>query len=229
MNQVLVAIFAPIIATIAGFLKIVGIVREGEQGVRLRFGRVRKNVQGLPKILDPGWFLLIPFVDSLEKCFVREQTLRLDKQKIMIENGIIFIVDAVVFFQISNVYRALFSIKNVDKAVEDLCMGLLREILSTYDHRRVVNTAEISKKLLEQAKQTESDWGVEFLRVKLKDCAPTAEMAHLVGIPIGVKLKAYAIEELKKANPNLYKELIEDSPNTMAVVLNTPLVATVEG
>src|SRR3990167_9388157 len=75
-------------------------VQEGEQGIKLRFGKAvrRRNGAGerVPVIHDPGFTILIPYVDKLIRRHVRVQTLELAQQTITIKNGLSYIADAVV-------------------------------------------------------------------------------------------------------------------------------------
>ena len=74
--------------------KSIAFVQEGQRGVKLRFGkavryRTGKNA-GKPKIVDPGFVFMIPYIDKLQRRHVRQETLRLDYQKIMFKDGMIF-------------------------------------------------------------------------------------------------------------------------------------------
>ena len=40
-------------------------VKEGELGIKLRFGKAKRNKDGSPRIIFPGFVLMIPWVDSL--------------------------------------------------------------------------------------------------------------------------------------------------------------------
>jgi regulator of protease activity HflC (stomatin/prohibitin superfamily) len=60
---------------------------------------------------------MIPWVDSLAKHHVRQQTIRFDNQEIMIKDGLIFSVNAAVIFRVTDIYKALFEIEDLHTGV----------------------------------------------------------------------------------------------------------------
>ena len=74
--------------------KSIAFVQEGQRGVKLRFGKAVRyqtgKSAGQPKIVDPGFVFMIPFIDKLQRRHVRQETIRLDYQKIMFKDGMIF-------------------------------------------------------------------------------------------------------------------------------------------
>jgi membrane protease subunit HflC len=66
------------LVSILGLTKRFSFVKEGELGIKLRFGKARRDSNGEPKIIRPGFVMMIPWVDRLEKHHVRQQTIRFD-------------------------------------------------------------------------------------------------------------------------------------------------------
>jgi regulator of protease activity HflC (stomatin/prohibitin superfamily) len=218
--------FAALISAIGGiihtFFKTFQFVQEGERGIKLRFGRALVESNGKPRIIEPGFVLLIPWVDSLQRRHVRQQTLRFDRQNVMLNNGMIFEISAVVIFRVNDVYKAMFEINGVEESIEDLSMGVLRDQMSVLDHEGIVETEDISKKLLSELKVKADEWGIDFIQFKITHCAPTAESASIVNAKAGTKLKVEALlEAIEGRNVN---ERID--PNLAAVLLGFPLVAS---
>ena len=109
--------------------KSIAFVQEGQRGVKLRFGkavryRTGKNA-GHPKIVDPGFVFMIPFIDKLQRRHVRQETIRLDYQKIMFKDGMIFQVSAMLLFTVKDVFKAMFEIDNLDNAVETFGLAII--------------------------------------------------------------------------------------------------------
>ena len=103
-------------------------VKEGERGLVLRFGQVvRKG--GKPRIIEPGFVFLIPQVENLVRRHVRQQTIELNEQEVILKDNTIWVVSAVVFFRVKDIYKALFEIDDLDGGVRNLCMGELRTVL----------------------------------------------------------------------------------------------------
>lgn len=174
-------------------IKTIKFVQEGELGIRLRFGRATRDSSGKPKIIQPGFVLMIPWVDALQRHHVRQQTQQLANQEIMIKDELIFRVSAVVFFRVKDIYRALFEISNLDHSISTLSMGILREVLAAKEYTELSHMEQISNELLHRLQEKAGEWGVEFLQFNLTDCAPTPQTAALVTVKVGIKMKLKAL------------------------------------
>jgi regulator of protease activity HflC (stomatin/prohibitin superfamily) len=161
-----VEVLSVIAGGLVSFFKAFKFVHEGELGVKLRFGRVIRyrlgKRKGEPKIFRPGFVFLIPFLETVRSHHVRQETIRFDHQRIMIKEGLIFDINAIVIFRVTNIYRALFEIEHLEYSIEDLGMGILRDELSSKDHTDLANTARISDALLDNIKHKAEEWGVVY-------------------------------------------------------------------
>ena len=184
------------VASGLGLSKTFNYVKEGELGIKLRFGKAKRDKNGSPRIIHPGFVMLIPFVDTLAKHHVRQQTIRFDKQEIMIRDGLIFSINAAVIFRVTDVYRALFEIEDLHNSLADISMGILRDVFTGRDHTNLSETKAISALLLEELKEKAQQWGVDFLQFNIIDCAPTSETAQIIVAKAGVMMKAQALDEM---------------------------------
>ena len=224
MNQVLLAIFAPLIATITGLFKIISSVAEGERGIVLRFGKAKRDKDGNPKIYKPGIVFLIPFADTIHIKHIKQDTVTFTGQRIILKNQLSFYVSAVVIFKIKDVFKALFEIKNVNDSLKDLCMGILRDVLSKEDHTIFSKKEKIAEEFLEGVKARAEEWGIEFVQFNLTNCDPTPETAVFINLETGTELRLEALKKFTKES----KEVLNDlNPSLAAVLIGAPLVATV--
>ena len=162
------------------FFSMFKFVREGEKGVKLRFGKARRkrNEEGVmvPRVYDPGFTVLIPYVDTLVRRHVRVQTIELPQQTITIKNGLSYIVDAVIRFQVKDVYKALFVVDNLDQTMNNVAMAELRDILTPYeDELAMADVHGMSEKLTNKIKVHSDIWGVEIEQFSIVSCVPTPE------------------------------------------------------
>ncbi|MDP3729273.1 MAG: SPFH domain-containing protein [bacterium] len=204
--------------------KAIKFVQEGELGIKLRFGRALRDKNGSPRIIKPGFVLLIPFIETLKRHHVRQQTLRLDKQKVMIARGLIFNVSAIVILRVNDIYRALFEIDDLDNSIIDISMGILRDTLADKNYLELSDMEAISTELLSKLKEKAEEWGVIFIQFKLTDCAPTTETAPLLNVEAGVLMK---MEALKTAAVELGVEVYNLPPILAAALVGIPLVTAV--
>ncbi len=174
-------------------------VREGEAGIKLRFGKAVRRGNGdnrKPVVYEPGFTLLIPYVDTLVRRHVRVQTIELPQQTITIKNGLSYIVDAVVRFRVKDIYKALFVVDNLDQTMNNVAMAELRDILTPYDDEQAMADVHgMSEKLTNQIKQHSDIWGVEIEQFSIVSCVPTPESQQIVNVSAGVKSRVNALKE----------------------------------
>lgn len=212
---------------IASLFKSFKFVHEGEKGIKLRWGRALRDKKGNPKIIKPGFIFMFPWIETLKRHHVRQQTIRMNNQQIMIKQGLIFNVSAVVMFRVSDIYRALFEIDDLDKSIEDFSMGVLRDVLVAKEYTELEDMKEISAGLLGELRHKAEEWGVEFIQFNLTDCSPTSETASLVNARAAVSMK---LEALKVALDSVDTEdgTVGELPaNLAAVLLGVPLTTSI--
>lgn len=212
------------IGVLGALFKTIKFVQEGEMGIKLRFGRALRNKDGTPRIIPPGFILLIPFVETLQRHHVRQQTLRLNNQQVMINRGLIFNVSAVVILRVKDIYRALFEIDDLDNSLIDLSMGILRDVLSGKNYTELSDMENISYELLHKLQEKAEEWGVTFIQFKLTDCAPTQQTAPLVNAKASVEMK---MEALKSASDKLKVDISTIPASFAAALVGVPLVTAI--
>jgi regulator of protease activity HflC (stomatin/prohibitin superfamily) len=222
--DLILGILIPLIGTFTAALKAFKFVQEGEKGIKLRFGKATRRRDNTPKVIDPGFVILIPWMETLRRRHVRQQTIRMKDQDVMIMNGLIFRVSAMVMFRVKDVYKAMFEIEGLNSSLEDLSMAILRETLADKKHVDLAKMEAISEELLSALQEKAEEWGVTFLQFKLTDCAPTAETAPLVNAEAGVRLKVAALD---KAAEKMGTKTADLPPNLAAALIGVPLVASV--
>lgn len=215
-------LIALVISSILTLFKSFKFIQEGEQGIKLTFGKANRDRNNKPVIIQPGFAFLIPWVQSLKRHHVRQQTHRLNYQSITLADGLIYNVSAIVIFKVSDIYKALFEIEQLDQSLVDLSMGVLREVLSAKRHNELQNMRSISSELLEQLRDRTDQWGVELIQFNLTDCAPSKESAPLVTVEAGVRLRLAALKSATKdGNIDSMTDILA------ATLVGMPLVASV--
>lgn len=191
-SDLAVTLLMSFIGLITTVVKSFKFVQEGEEGCKLQFGKVLRDKEEKPIIIKPGFVLLIPWVETLKRRHVRQQTMRFDRQEIFIAGELVFIVSAIVRFRVRDIYKALFEVDALDDCISDRCMGVLRDVLQEKKHDEMRHTEKISQELLTLMKVMEDEWGVEFLDARLTSCAPTQNSAQILSSSTSAELKAKA-------------------------------------
>ncbi|MCC2630503.1 MAG: hflC [Candidatus Paceibacter sp.] len=210
--------------TIVTFIKTFKFIQEGQRGVRLRFGKVIRKKDGSPKIYETGFMMMIPYIETLRRRHVRQQTFRLMNVRIILSDKLTFIFSAIVVFRVNDVYKALFDIENLDKSLPDFAMGVLRQVLTKRNLETLSDNDAITTELLEMVRAQGQQWGVEFSSFMLVDCAPTPETAQLVNVEIGSALKVKALQNAAKS---LEVPVGRLNSTLGAVIAGIPLVTSI--
>ncbi|MBI4160435.1 MAG: SPFH domain-containing protein [Candidatus Yanofskybacteria bacterium] len=198
---------------------------EGEMGVKCRWGKAIVKNDGSVDVRGPGFVMLIPFIDTLAKRHVREQTINLIDQKVTLGDGFICVVSAVIVFKIINVYKALFAVDKLDNSIENVALVKVQERLNnkTYDEL-LSGEIQLSGEASDKLQEVISRWGVKLIEFGLTDYAVIPEQANLVSAQVGALIK---LEALKSAAKELGLEDINDiSPDLAAVLVGVPIVST---
>jgi regulator of protease activity HflC (stomatin/prohibitin superfamily) len=156
-------------------------------------------------------------VDSLVRRHVRQQTIELNEQEVILKDNTIWVVSAVVFFRVKDIYKALFEIDDLDGGVRNLCMGELRTVLQQlprYDAIKEIDA--VSRALMESVARRAGEWGIEIIDFRLTNCMPTPETATFVTAQTAVAARVKALEEMN----------VLHDPQLAAALLGAPVVAS---
>jgi regulator of protease activity HflC (stomatin/prohibitin superfamily) len=204
LSNDILSILGSVAASVLGLHKAFRFVREGERGVKLQFGRAVRDKTGQPKIIEPGFVLLFPFVQTLVSHHVRQQSYRFPAQHITLKDGLIYKIGGMVIYRVNNVYKALFDIENIDHSIDDLGMAAIRDELQQLRHEELSDLTTVSGNLLRRIRDRTTDWGIEVIQFSLPECAPTPETANLINAGLGVKMRLDALKrELGTHNMSL--------------------------
>ncbi len=140
------------------------IVKQYERGVVLRFGR-------LAGARNPGFNVIIPFVDRMTKISLRIVTTVLEPQEVITRDNVTVKVDAVVYFMVIDPIKAMINVEDYREAIIQLALTTLRSVLGQSDlDELLAHRDQINLKLREIIdEQTEEPWGVRATLVEVKD------------------------------------------------------------
>ncbi len=139
------------------------IVKQYEQGVLFRFGRVIA-------VLEPGLRFIIPFVDVLHKVSLRIITIPIQSQGIITKDNVSVDVSAVAYYRITDARKSVVAIENIRTAIDQIAQTTLRKVVGQHTLDETLSeTDRINLDIREILDMTTLDWGVEVTLVELKD------------------------------------------------------------
>jgi regulator of protease activity HflC (stomatin/prohibitin superfamily) len=101
------------------------IVKQYEQGVLFRFGRLRGS-------RNPGLRLIIPFVDVLHRVSLRIVTMPIQSQGIITRDNVSVDVSAVAYFRVTDAVKSVIAIENVHAAIDQIAQTTLRKVVGQH-------------------------------------------------------------------------------------------------
>ncbi|MFD5328625.1 slipin family protein [Streptomyces sp. NPDC127092] len=140
------------------------VVKQYERGVVFRFGRLRGQVR------QPGFNMIVPFVDRLHKVNMQIVTMPVPAQEGITRDNVTVRVDAVVYFKVVDAAEALVRVEDYRFAVSQMAQTSLRSIIGKSDLDDLLSNREKLNQGLELMLDSPAiGWGVQIDRVEIKD------------------------------------------------------------
>ena len=156
------------------------IIPQSETKIIERLGRYHATLQ-------PGINVIIPFIDSAKQIVVmrnrryiysdsidlREQVYDFDKQNVITKDNVQTEINALLYFQIVDPFKAVYEINNLPNAIEKLTQTTLRNIIGELELDETLTSRDtINTKLRAVLDDATNKWGVKVNRVELQDITP---------------------------------------------------------
>jgi len=152
-----------VLLALLGFGLSVRIVKQYEQGVLFRLGRL----QG-PR--GPGFNLIIPAVDTLRRVSLRVVTMPIQSQGIITRDNVSVDVSAVAYYKVVDAVKSVVAIENVRDAIDQIAQTTLRKVVGQHTlDQTLSDTDQINLDIRKILEVTTAEWGVEVTLVELKD------------------------------------------------------------
>ncbi|MGW1157940.1 slipin family protein [Streptomyces sp. NPDC002513] len=140
------------------------VVKQYERGIVFRFGRLL----GTPR--PPGFTVIVPFVDRLQKVNMQIVTLPIPAQEGITRDNVTVRVDAVVYFKVIDPANAIIRVEDYRFAVSQMAQTSLRSIIGKSDLDDLLSNREKLNQGLELMIDSPAvGWGVQIDRVEIKD------------------------------------------------------------
>ncbi len=142
----------------------VRIVNQVERGIVFRWGRALKRIR------QPGLAIIVPLIDRMRKVNIQIITLAVPSQEGITRDNVSVKVDAVVYFRVSDPYKAAIEVQNYMYAVELLAQTSLRSTIGKAELDDLLsNRDELHRTLQAQIEGPAVAWGIHLDRVEIKD------------------------------------------------------------
>ena len=169
---------APAIVLILIFVMIIyvalaiKIIQQHQLGLTERFGRYRIT-------LDPGFHMIIPFIDKVKKIDMREQVVDVPPQEVITKDNVVVTVDAVVYYQATDPVKLAYNVANFILAATKLAQTNLRNVIGDMDLDSALTSREtINSELRTILDEATDVWGTRVVRVEIQRIDPPLDVTE---------------------------------------------------
>ncbi len=146
------------------------IINQYERGVVLRLGKYSRT-------LDPGFRVIIPYIDKMVKVDVRTTPMDIPKQEVITKDNVTVNVDAVVYARVIDAQKAVLETTNYRYATSTFAQTALRDVTGNFDLDEILSKRdEISAQIREIVDAQTDKWGIDIESVKLQNIELPADM-----------------------------------------------------
>jgi regulator of protease activity HflC (stomatin/prohibitin superfamily) len=171
------------------------VVQQAEVIIIERLGRYRKT-------LTSGLHLIIPIIDKARSFMwrfvkqdykgniyvqviqcsrlnLRETVYDFPKQNVITADNVLSEINAMLYFQVTDPFKAVYEITNLPEAIEKLTQTSLRNVIGEMELDKTLTSREvINNKLRDILDDATDKWGVKVNRVELQDIYPPKEIRN---------------------------------------------------
>ncbi len=163
MGVLIAVVVIVVLLALLSFALSVRIVKQYEQGVLFRLGRLQGS-------RAPGFTLIIPVVDVLRRVSLRIVTLPIQSQGIITRDNVSVDVSAVAYYKVVDAVKSVVAIENVRDAIDQIAQTTLRKVVGQHSLDETLSeTDKINLDIRKILDGTTVEWGVEVTLVELKD------------------------------------------------------------
>ena len=196
--------------------KSITIVSQSETMIIERLGRYQAT-------LKPGVNIIVPFLDKAKTIVtmrngrylytntidLREQVYDFDKQNVITKDNVQTQINALLYFQIVDPFKAVYEINNLPNAIEKLTQTTLRNIIGELELDETLTSRDtINTKLRAVLDDATNKWGIKVNRVELQDITPPQTVLQ-------------AMEKQMQAERNKRAEILNSEGEKQSAILKS--------
>ena len=140
------------------------IVRQSQVAIVERLGKFKAT-------LNSGLNIVIPVLDKIVKRVdLRTQVIDSPPQPVITKDNVTMSIDTVVYFQVTDAFKATYEITDVIQAIRYLTTTTLRDVIGTMELDKTLSSRDdINTKLRVILDEATDKWGIRVERVEIKN------------------------------------------------------------
>lgn len=132
-------------------------------------------------VMEPGWRLVIPIIQSYQKVDIRTKAVDVPDQNAITRDNVPVRVNAVIYYKVSDASRAILEIEDFKYAVSQYAQTTMRNIVGevTLDEL-LASRDKIADRIREIVDLETDSWGLKVANVELKDVSLPENMERTI-------------------------------------------------
>lgn len=167
--------FTPVLV-ILGVILIASIkqINQYERGVRFTLGK-------FTGIMQPGWRLVIPVIQTYQKVDIRIKATDVPDQNAITRDNVSVSVNAVIYYFVSDAARAFIEVEDFKYAISQYAQTTMRNIVGEVTLDELLSGRDkIADRIREIVDKETDAWGLKVNNVELKDVKLPNDMERTI-------------------------------------------------
>ena len=149
-------------------------INEYERGIKFYKGK-------FSKILEPGWRIILPIVESYKKVDIRTKVVDVPEQDAITKDNVSVRINAVIYYKIFDASKAVLEVENFYYAVSQLAQTTMRNAVGSVSLDELLSEREkLSDTICKVIDDATDPWGIKVENVELKDITLPEDMKRVI-------------------------------------------------
>lgn len=164
--------FAPIVIVL--LVVIIRQINEYERGVMFTLGRYTG-------IKAPGWRIVIPVFQSMQKVDMRVKAVDVPDQKAITRDNVSVQVNAVIYYKVTDASKAILKVEDFFHAMSQLAQTTMRNVVGEVDLDALLTERnQLAERIRSIVDSASDEWGIAVENVELKDVFLSGDMERTI-------------------------------------------------
>jgi len=149
-------------------------INQYQRGVKFTLGKYTG-------IMEPGWRLVWPIVQSYRKVDMRVKAVDVPDQKAITRDNVSVLVNAVIYYKVESAEKAVLEVEDFFYAISQYAQTTMRNIVgeATLDEL-LAGREKIAERIREIVDKETDAWGLKVNNVELKDVSLPGDMERTI-------------------------------------------------
>lgn len=150
-------------------------INQYEKGVKFMLGKYIG-------IMNPGWRIVLPVIQSYEKIDLRVKAVDVPNQEAITQDNISVSVNAVIYYQVIEAEKVVLEVEKFYYAISQLAQTTMRNAVGQVDLDGLLSQRDrVSESIRSVIDKATDPWGIKVINVELKDITLPEEMKRTIG------------------------------------------------